>query len=53
MANSTDAIACLEDIEKFGVKVLPKLALDFYESGSDQMATLRENVTAFNKYALN
>lgn len=44
-----EKIACLQDIEDYAVKTLPRNALDYYRSGADQMQTLGENRTAFEK----
>ena len=43
------SIACLQDIEDLAMKVLPRNALDYYRSGADQMQTLKENKSAFQK----
>ena len=42
-------IACLKDIEDIAVKKLPKNALGYYRSGSDEMQTLRDNYSAFTR----
>jgi (S)-2-hydroxy-acid oxidase len=44
------AIACLQDLEDHALKVLPRNALDYYRSGADQMQTLQDNKSAFQKY---
>ena len=46
------AIACLQDLEDHALKVLPRNALDYYRSGADQMQTLQDNKSAFQKYEL-
>ena len=42
-------ISCLQDIEDYASKILPKYALDYYRCGADQMYTLKENRNAFLK----
>ena len=44
---------CLQDIEDEAVKILPRNALGYYQSGADKMVTLRANRSAFLKYILN
>lgn len=46
---SNNVITCLEDIESEAFKILPRNALDYYRSGANQMISLRENRTAFQK----
>ena len=48
MAESS-TISCLQDIEDYASKILPKNALDYYKCGADQMHTLKENRNAFQK----
>jgi (S)-2-hydroxy-acid oxidase len=43
------SVVCLQDIEDFALKVLPRNALDYYRSGADQMQTLADNKSAFQK----
>ena len=38
---------CLKDIEDAAHRALPKNALDYYKSGAEQQATLRDNRRAF------
>ncbi len=49
MADSNE-IACLQDIEDIAVQRLDKNALDFYRTEPDQMVTLKDNITSFQKY---
>ena len=42
-------IACLQDIEDYAVEGLPKNALDYYQSGANQMVTVRDNREAFQR----
>lgn len=43
---------CVEDYENEAYKRLPKEALDYYRSGSDEEVTLRSNISAFEKWKL-
>lgn len=43
-------MVCLRDFETFAVRLLPKMALDYYRSGADEEITLTENRQAFNRY---
>ena len=47
--SSNSVISCLDDIENEAFKILPRNALDYYRSGANQMISLRENRTAFQK----
>ena len=47
--SSNSVISCLDDIEHEAFKILPRNALDYYRSGANQMISLRENRTAFQK----
>lgn len=42
-------IACLQDIEDYAHKVLPKKALGYYRSGAGSETTVKNNRTAFTK----
>ena len=46
---STKSAYCLQDIEDEAVKILPRNALGYYQSGADKMVTLRANRSAFLK----
>ena len=48
MASNKSAY-CLQDIEDEAVKILPRNALGYYQSGADKMVTLRANRSAFLK----
>lgn len=49
-AAESNSVTCLQDIEDFALKTLPRNALDYYKSGADHMVTLRENRNAFQRY---
>ena len=51
MASNKSAY-CLQDIEDEAVKILPRNALGYYQSGADKMVTLRANRSAFLKYII-
>ena len=47
--NNRDDVTCLQDIEDIAMKILPRNALDYYQSGANHMKSLKENRTAFEK----
>jgi hypothetical protein len=47
--NGEEAVVCLDDFEREAVKVLPKNAFDYFRSGADDEATLRDNIDAFKR----
>ena len=43
---------CLKEIEEEAIKILPRNALGYYQSGADHMVTLKANRSSFLKYKL-
>ncbi|PWY88834.1 FMN-dependent alpha-hydroxy acid dehydrogenase [Aspergillus sclerotioniger CBS 115572] len=52
MSPPPDLMLSIEDIKIAGSKKLPKMAREFYNSGSTAQITVHENTTAYNKYRL-
>ncbi|KAJ5159903.1 oxidoreductase [Penicillium canariense] len=49
---ATEKILCIGDLEAAASKILPVSTRDFYNSGSTNQVTVRENSTAYNKYRI-
>ena len=47
-----EKLITLRDFEKAAKKILPKMALDYYRSGSDDERALRRNLDAFSEYVV-
>ncbi|CAD5121893.1 DgyrCDS10355 [Dimorphilus gyrociliatus] len=45
-------MACVKDFEDYAYKYLPKSALDYYISGSNDEQTVNDNIKAFKRYKI-
>ncbi|KAL5008545.1 hypothetical protein ScPMuIL_014126 [Solemya velum] len=52
MASSTEGPFCIADFETLAKPKLSKSVYDFVQTGANDCVTLRDNITAFRKYAL-
>ncbi|KAK7428416.1 hypothetical protein QQZ08_005035 [Neonectria magnoliae] len=50
--SNTEMILCMNDLRDAATSRLPVVAREFYNSGSDEQITVRENTTAYGKYRL-
>lgn len=50
MESKPKIIATISDIEKAAMPFAPKMARDYWQSGANEMITVRENKEAFNSY---
>ncbi|CAN6597005.1 hypothetical protein TRVA0_001S03642 [Trichomonascus vanleenenianus] len=52
MPPAPEKIMCLQDLERVSMPMAQKQARDYWESGANDMVTVRENITAYNQYRI-